>query len=146
MKNQKQHLENLVYFAWVDKDFDQKEKDYIMKVGLRLGLEANEVKKIIETPPISNFVLPDSEVLRYILFDDILNIICADKKITDEENNETIRIAKELGFDTSIADNLLTNLKKHIELGFDENFISNSLKQVSFLLTNNVLKNGNYSL
>jgi len=80
------------------------------------------------------------------LFDDILNLIAIDKKITSEEEDEVKLIAEQLGFQPKMVDDIIVKLKRHIELGFDANQISHSLKNSIFSLTNNTLSHGKYSL
>ena len=80
------------------------------------------------------------------MFDDILNLIAIDKKITSEEEDEVKLIAEQLGFQPKMVDDIIVKLKRHIELGFDANQISHSLKNSIFSLTNNTLSHGKYSL
>ncbi|NOY50251.1 MAG: hypothetical protein GXO88_06800 [Chlorobi bacterium] len=97
------HIKNLVHFAYVDKEFHEKEKEFIKKVGARLGLDEstvdNQIQQNISTTPL----LPTNEILRFILLDDIFNLIVIDNVITDEEITECKKVAKEFGFEDDMV-------------------------------------------
>jgi hypothetical protein len=83
----------------------------------------------------------------YILFDDILNLIAIDKKIEESEENEAKIIASKLGFPTNMFDDIIVKLKRHIELGFDVNQISHTIKNSVYSLTNKIISSHDkYSL
>jgi len=146
MERRKKHLQCLVYFAMADNNFAAEEKDFIRQVGKRLRLNDEEINIILDTKFVGEPQIPETEVERYILFDDIFNLIAVDKKITEEERTETRKIAQRLGFTIEIADNIIGKLNRHIELGFDNNQISHSVKNSVFSLTNNINSHGKYSL
>ena len=96
--------------------------------------------QIDDKPPV-----PESEVQRYIIIDDLLNLVAIDKKITPEEENEVKNVAEEFGFPSLMVDEIIKKLKRHIELGFDANQISHSVKNSVFSL-NNKVTNGKYDI
>ncbi len=147
MDKRKKHIQNLVYFALADNNFDIAEKDFIKQVGKRLNIDENELNILLESKVIEQPEIPEDEVQRYILFDDILNLIVIDKKIEEQEESEIKKIAGKLGFPSNMVDDIIVKLKRHIELGFDANQISHSIKNSVFSLTNkNKLSHGKYSL
>lgn len=146
MEQRKKHLQTLVYFASVDKDFRTEEKDFIKQVGLRFNLNEEEINIIIDSKVTTEPTIPDLEVERYVLFDDLLNLIAVDKKITADEEKALRKIATKFGFTEQIADDILKKLKRHIELGFDSNQISHSIKNSVFSLINNINSYGKHSM
>lgn len=129
------HLRNLIHFAFVDNHLHDKEKELIHKVGKRLGFDQVSIEKEIENRSNSKPPLPANEVLRFILLDDILNLIVVDNKIEDEEITELKRVATNFGFQVEIVNSLVAKLKKHIENGFIENQTSQFIKDEIFVLT-----------
>ena len=146
MERLKYHLQNLVYFASVDKEFVIEEKNFIRQVGMRFGLDDEEISIIVDSKPISEPKIPESEVERYILFDDVLNLITIDRKVTEDEVFAARKLAIQLGFNSEIANDILNKLKRHIELDFDSNQISHSIKNSVFSLTNNIDSHGKHSM
>ena len=139
------HIKNLIHFAYADGHLHDKELDFIKKVGTRLGLEEVVIEKEIEnrsnlTPP-----LPENEVLRFILFDDILNTIIADSKITQEEIKECKRVAEHMGFETAMVDAMIDKIKNHIENGFIKNSPSQFVKSELYSLTQNTINNAKFN-
>ncbi len=135
MNRKIEHIRNLVYVAYVDKDFHEKEKDFIRQVGKRLGLGDEIIEREIQNKDRAELRLPKDEVLRFILLDDIFNLIVSDNVIKDEEIQACERIAEQFGFDKSVVDNFIDKLNKHIENGFIENktdiFIKNELYKLA---------------
>lgn len=146
MEQRKKHLQCLLYFALLDKEFDASESNFIRQVGKRLQLSEEEIGIIISSKAKQQPELPEGEIQRYILFDDILNLVSIDGKITDKEEKEVKKVAEKLGFSGSMATDVIAKLKRHIELGFDSNQISHSIKNTLFSLTYNTNKNGKYSI
>ncbi len=119
--NKKQYLQILVYFAQADNDPDEIEIDFIRQVGIRIGLEDPEIDEIIESKPNWEPELPKSEVERFILFDDILDLIAVDSKLTEREEIEARKIAEKLGFLSSMVDEIFKNLRKRLTEGITLN-------------------------
>src|SRR5207249_8259116 len=98
------------------------------KVGARLALDKAIVEDEINKGNNSKPPLPYNEVLRFILLDDILNLIVADNIIKDEEISELKKVATEFGFEQEIINSLVTKLRKHIEGDFLSNETSLFIK------------------
>lgn len=135
MDNKINHIRNLVYLGQADHEFHVKEKDFIKKVGERLGLSKYEIdtelcSKIVERPP-----LPTDEVLRFILLDDLLNLMASDGKINDEEIDVCKKLAMELGFQSDMVISISEKIKKHLVEGFAENSTEILIKNELFKST-----------
>lgn len=129
------HIRNLVYLGQVDNDFHEKEREFVRKVGKRLGLGQNEIEKelnstIVERPP-----LPTEEILRFILIDDLVNLMAADGKIKDEEIEACKKTAQELGFESDMIISISEKIKKHLMDGFAENATQVLIKNELFKST-----------
>ena len=144
MKNKIIHIKNLIHFALADGHLHNKELVLIKAVGRRIGLENSEIEK--EILDISSLAppLPENEVLRFILFEDLLQIILADLKITNEEIRECKRVAKEMGFEEKMVDNLIGKMQEHLKNGFIKNTKVEFLESEMYNLTINKIDNGKY--
>jgi len=135
MNSKINHIRNLVYLGQVDNDFHEKEREFVRKVGERLGLGQNEIEKelnstIVERPP-----LPTEEILRFILIDDLMNLMAADGKIKDEEIDACKKTAQELGFESDMIISISEKIKKHLMDGFAENATQVLIKNELFKST-----------
>lgn len=110
--NKKRYLQILVYFAKSDNSPDPAEIDFIREVGKRLELDEHETEEIINSDQQWEPELPKSEVERFILFDDILDLIAADQKLTEREEAEARKIAAKLGFMPNMVDEIFKNLRR----------------------------------
>jgi hypothetical protein len=124
--NKRRYLQILVYFAKSDNEPDFAELEFIKQVGRRIELEEDEINEIIDSSPNWEPELPSSEVERFILFDDILDLIAADNKLTDQEENEARKIAQKLGFLPSMVDAIFKNLRQRLTDGITVNKLNNT--------------------
>lgn len=138
------HIKNLIHFAYVDNHLHEKEKEYIHKVGNRLGLDQQVIEEELKNPPEEAPSLPTNEVLRFMLLDDIFNVIAVDHVLTDEEISECKRVAKHFGFEEEVINSLLDELKKHLDEGFMENRTSLFIKNQLYQLTSNNYTDAKY--
>jgi len=139
------HIRNLIHFAFVDNHLHTKEKDLILKVGERLGIDNVIIEEEIKARGNSKPPLPANEVLRFILLDDILNLIVVDNIIEDGEISELKRVATDFGFQEEIIDSLVVKLRKHIENGFIANQTSLYIKDELFNLTSKNYSDAKYN-
>jgi uncharacterized tellurite resistance protein B-like protein len=145
MYNKITHIKTLVHFAYVDKHLHEKEKKFIIKVGERLGLNIKTVEQLIQKKVPSMPPLPKDEVLRFVLLDDIFNLIVSDKIITEEEIKECKQVAEEFGFEENIVDPFITKLKSHIKDNFSDNQTTLFIKNEMFKLTLKNYTNAKYN-
>lgn len=79
-----------------------------------------------------------------MLFEDLLQIILADLKITNEEIRECKRVAKEMGFEEKMVDNLINKMQEHLTNGFIKNTKVDFLESEMYNLTINKIDNAKY--
>ena len=144
MKNKIIHIKNLIHFALADGHLHDKELELIRAVGRRMGLENSEIEKEILDKSSLVPPLPENEVLRFMLFEDLLQIILADLKITNEEIRECKRVAKEMGFEEKMVDNLINKMQEHLTNGFIKNTKVEFLESEMYNLTINKIDNAKY--
>ena len=122
MNSKINHIRNLVYLGQVDNDFHEKEKEFVRKVGERLGLGQNEIEKELNSTIDERPSLPTEEILRFILIDDLMNLMAADGKIKDEEIDACKKTAQELGFESDMIISISEKIKKHFSEVFEAEF------------------------
>ena len=129
------HIRNLVYLGQADNEFHEKEMEFIKKVGERLGLSQNEIEKELKSTIDERPPLPTEEILRFILLDDLMNLMASDGKIMDKEIDACKKIAKELGFKSDMIISISEKIKKHLVEGFAENVTQILIKNELFKST-----------
>ncbi len=139
--SQKRYLQILVYFAKADTEPDITEIEFIREVGKRLEIDEDEINEILDSEADWQPELPKSEVERFILFDDILDLIAADSKLTEKEELETRKIAQKLGFLPSMVDEIFKNLRRRLAEGITLNKLNNTAE----LNKRNPLSYGKYN-
>lgn len=121
--NKKRYLQILVYFANAGNLPDPAEINFIRNVGKRIELDDPEIEEIINSDQKWEPEFPKSEVERFILFDDILDLIAADEKLTEGEEAEARKIAAKLGFMPGMVDEIFRNLRRLMADGIKINKI-----------------------
>jgi uncharacterized tellurite resistance protein B-like protein len=132
MEPQTNHIRNLVYFAYVDGHLHEEEKAFILSVGDRLGMESAAVESLLADRPVAPPPLPVDEVRKFILLDDIFNVITADGVIEASEKSACEEIAANFGFDKEVVEGFLDKLSTHLEAGFVKNQIAQFIKQETY--------------
>lgn len=126
--SKKRYLQILLYFAKSDNEPDILELEFIRQVGKRLEIDEDEINEILNSDVDWQPELPRSEVERFILFDDILDLIAADNKLTDKEESEARKIAQKLGFLPSMVDEIFKNLRRRLAEGITVNKLNNTVE------------------
>ncbi len=139
------YLRNLVYLGQADDEFHDSEMDFVRSVGERLGLSPDVVERelsaSISTPP----PLPEDEVLRFVLLDDLINLVIADREIRQEEIETCKQFAITLGFDPAVIHGILEKIRTHLERGFMENQTQLLIREELFRLANKNFLHEKYS-
>lgn len=139
------HIKNLVYFAYIDGELHESEKKFIQHVGERLSINGESVTEIINSGRPNEAIIPKDEVLRFILLDDIFNVITSDGIIHDQEMSECKKLASELGFENDVIETLISKLQNHIQNGFVENRTSQFIKNELYRLTSKNYSDAKYN-
>lgn len=136
MNDKLNHLRNLIYLGKADHHFDSDEKKFIFRIADRLGVGRNEIEAEMNSLSTDSErpALPTGEIQRFILLDDLLNLMAADRKIREEEVALCKTIAREMGFDDGIVNVIVNKIEKHLDEGFSEN-------KTALLIKNELFKN-----
>lgn len=145
MSTKLDHIRSLIHFANLDHEFHEKEKEFILGVGERLGLEKETVEDEISNPKKERPEFPTDSVLRFILLDDIFNVVVADGELRDTEITECKKVAKDFGFDEGLIDVMVGKLKTHIQSGHVSNKTKLLVKNELFKLTSKNFTDAKYN-
>jgi len=146
MEGRIEYIKCLVYFGYIDNELHELEKEFVRKVGRRFGLEQaliDEELKLERSAIEPSF--PSSEIMRFMLLDDLLNLMAVDGKIKTEEINYCKEIAEKFGFESSLMDSLAQKLQQHIRSGCMCNHTSSLIKNELFRITLKNFTNERYN-
>ena len=71
MDGKLEYIKCLVYFGYVDNDLHELEKEFIRNVGKRIGVDAKLIEQELNEKRKEEPKLPNSELMRFILLDDL---------------------------------------------------------------------------
>ena len=112
--NQKiSYIRCLIHFGKVDHAFHSKEKNFIRKVSHRLGLDDATIEKELTREHIKKPELPEDQLQRYSLLNDLLHLMTDDRMVHEKEVEMFKAIAIEFGFEEELIEVMMENIKKH---------------------------------
>jgi hypothetical protein len=109
-KKRMSHMLNLLAVACADGVLEQSEIDLILHIGNRLGVDASELRRVIEKPQSIKFVAPDNNHDRIALLYDMVLVMLINGDIDDNEVLYCKSTALKLGFDSKIIDLMVTKV------------------------------------
>lgn len=132
MRSKRNYLANLVHFACVDREMNASEREYIKKVGNRIGLPEGEVEAVLMSTADAKPDLPGEEVLRFILLVDLFRLMAIDGHVHEKEVEHLAIHAEAFGFDREVLDGLTSKLKRHMQMGYQSNDFSRIILDAVF--------------
>ena len=112
-KRRMSHMLNLLAVACADGVLEQSEIDLIIIIGKRLGVDADELHRVIQKPQSIKFISPDNNHDRIALLYDMVLVMLINGDIDEGEVLYCKNTAIKLGFDHKIIDLMV---QKVIEL------------------------------
>jgi len=126
-KKVKTHLANLAALAKVDGHVDSTEMNFIVQIGQKQGLKAEDVKSLIASASSMNFELPKTDSDRFDQIFDLVEMMLADGVVDDNEMDFCIDMATRLGFRKAIVGVLV----RKITMGVKDGLSRESIKKDS---------------
>lgn len=116
-KKRMSHIRNLVALACADGSLDKSEMDLITKIGIRGGLEPNELERIFSRPGSVNFCPPESYKERIEQLYDMVMVMMIDGEFHENEVTLCKLTAMRLGFKHEIIDKIVQETVEMIAEG-----------------------------
>ena len=111
------YIKNLLDIAEADGTVDEDEKTMIFAAATKVGVTAEEMKRIINDPRSIDFFIPTNNEER---LEQVYNLVLM-MMVDGEVNNEEILLCKifaeRLGYDYHIIDSLVASIKENIGKG-----------------------------
>ena len=119
-KQMKEHFIHLVQVVKADGKVDEREMVMLNRIGSKFGLTDLEIKELLLADKASDYIPPYELAKRFEQVYDIVRIVCADKKIEDNELELVKSLSLKSGFDEADIPLLLSVLLDGIKKGEDE--------------------------
>ncbi len=130
-KKRLSHIKNLVALACADGNLERVEMDLITKIGIRAGLQVEELKRIFERPQSIEFYPPNTNQERIAQLYDMVLVMMVNGEIDENEVVFCKIMATKLGFKQSIIDKMVADTIDLISKGIAaEIALSRLLNQV----------------
>ena len=117
-KKLKSHIMNLVALAKADGHIDEREMSFIVQVGKKNGMRAEEVRSIVGNASSINLVIPDNDSERFDQIFDLVDMMLADGIVDDTEMEFCIDMAEKLGFRKEVVGVLVRKISQGVKDGF----------------------------
>ena len=122
-KKIKSHIANLSALAKIDGHVDPNEINFIISIGQKHGLKADDVRHLIANAEKSEPQLPTNDSERFDQIYDLVEMMLADGIVDESEMEFCINMAARLGFKKSIVGVLVRKISMGVKDGFTREHI-----------------------
>ena len=127
----KSHLKVLMHLALADGEFDQKEEEFIRKMGHANGLEQDEIELLMSeavNEPIPDLsILNDDEKFDYMY--SLVQLMRVDGKLHKEEINFCVKITELLGYAEQALFEFITATYSDPRESFNKDLIKKKMQE-----------------
>lgn len=124
-KKIKSHLTNLAALAKIDGHMDSSEIDFIIAIGTRHGIKADDVRGLLSNTKNTEPSLPTNDSERFDQIYDLVEMMLADGIVDESEMDFCIQMASRLGFKKSVVGVLV----RKISMGVKDGLTRERIKQ-----------------
>ncbi|MCR5886548.1 TerB family tellurite resistance protein [Hymenobacter sp. J193] len=120
-------MANLVALAKADGHIDEREMNFIVAVGKKNGVRADDVRNLVAHAHDRTMLVPDNDSERFDQIFDLVDMMLADGVVDDNEMDFCIDMAEKLGFRKAIVGVLV----RKISLGVKDGLPRERIKEES---------------
>jgi uncharacterized membrane protein YebE (DUF533 family) len=119
----KSHIQNLAALAKADGHIDEREMSFIVAVGKKNGIRADEIRTLVANSANSRIVVPDNDSERFDQIFDMVDMMLADGIVDDNEMDFCTIMAEKLGFRKDVVGLLIKQISQGVKDGMDRDSI-----------------------
>ena len=116
-KRVKSHLLNLGALAKIDGHVDESELNFIVAVGRKHGIKADDVRTLVQNATREHLVIPDNDDDRFDQLFDLVDMMLADGIMDDAEMDFCTEMAQRLGFRKAVVGLLVRKISMGVKDG-----------------------------
>lgn len=127
-KQIKNHIKNLVSLSSADGNIDESEKEILIRIGTKKGLNRNEIQKIIDNPGNVDYLPATTDEERFEQIYDLVELMLADGVAEDNELHFCVDMAEKLGFRKAVVSVLIRKITLSLLEGLDKETIKKEVR------------------
>ena len=105
-------FQNLILVAAADGQLDEKESNFILDIGNRLGLRAEDVMPIADNLKVLSFIIPAEGLQKTLELQTLVQLMLQDDEVHDREYILCQEYANRIGYGKEILDDMIKHLAK----------------------------------
>jgi hypothetical protein len=99
--------QNLILVAAADGILEQAESDFLLLIGNKLGLTAEDVMPIADNLNVLNFVIPEEGLQKTLELQTLVQLMLQDGQIHDQEYSLCLEYARRIGYNKDILEDMV---------------------------------------
>ncbi|UYZ65137.1 TerB family tellurite resistance protein [Hymenobacter weizhouensis] len=103
-------FQNLILVAAADGAIDTSESQFLLELGQRLGLSAEDVQPIAENLDVLSFIVPADGLQRTLELQTLVQMMLQDGQIDPREYGLCLEYAHRIGYGKAILDDMVSQL------------------------------------
>lgn len=103
-------FQNLIILAVADGELQDDESQFLLQIGNRLGLKAEEVQPIADNIGVLSFVVPAEGIQRTLELQTLVQMMLQDGQIDPREYGLCMEYANRIGYSKEILDDMVSQL------------------------------------
>ncbi|WPP53065.1 hypothetical protein [Catalinimonas niigatensis] len=107
-----EHFKNLVAVAAADGYLNFREREFLSERAQEAGLETEEIDRLLLDAHQLQYMVPFNQIEREEQLNDAVFMSIIDGEIADSEYKLCLSIAQKLGFEKSLVDNMVDEVKR----------------------------------
>jgi uncharacterized tellurite resistance protein B-like protein len=108
-------FQNLVLVATADKVLDKDESDFLVFIGDKLGLTAEQLMPMADNLGVLTFIIPEDGMQRTLELQTLVQMMLQDGQVHDREYSLCLEYASRIGFGKGILDDMIQQLSANSE-------------------------------
>ena len=119
----KNHIQNLAALAKADGHLDEREMSFIVAVGKKNGIRADQIRSIVASSSLNRVVVPSNDSERFDQIFDMVDMMLADGIVDDSEMDFCTIMAEKLGFRKDVVSVLVKKISQGVKDGMEREVV-----------------------
>ena len=119
----KNHIQNLAALAKADGPLDDREMSFIVAVGKKNGIRADQIRSIVASSSLNRVVVPSNDSERFDQIFDMVDMMLADGIVDDSEMDFCTIMAEKLGFRKDVVSVLVKKISQGVKDGMEREVV-----------------------
>ena len=119
----KNHIQNLAALAKADGHLDEREMSFIVAVGKKNGIRADQIRSIVASSSLNRVVVPSNDSERFDQIFDMVDMMLADGIVDDSEMDFCTIMAEKLGFRQDVVGVLVKKISQGVKDGMEREVV-----------------------